>query len=927
MGNRLLIVAVFAVFCGVGHAAVWDGTANVSWYNESQSSFTITTAEQLAGFAQLVNEGNGFEGKTIILGNNIELNDISNLESWATSPPSRTWTAIGTSSSSFSGTFDGDRHTISGVYINNNLSYQGLFGYVENSTIKNIGIVSSYVKGHTYVGNLVGYSKGSTISYSYATGNVATITSGGCSGGLVGNSMSSTINNSYATGMVAGTGIIGGLVGKSDGSRISYSYATGMVTGMGNIVGIGGLVGINNSNSQISNSYATGTVTTTSASGQGGVGGLVGSNFSSISNSYATGAGTSTLVIGGLVGFNNPGITISNSYYDKETTGKTDTGKGTGKTTDEMKMQSTYESWDFNYVWGINESYPYLLVPVESIVLGIDTSIAYYGDTITFSATVYPEKTRKNIRWSVDNSKASISGDSIAFKAAGSLEITAAITNGLGIGQDYDTIFTINVKKATPTNYTTPTGLTATYGQKLSEVSLTDCWSWMDNTDDVGNVGTREHFAKFTPSDTNNYNIISDIKLSVEVTKAKPSGIIFPTTKAITYNPNAKLSNNLFNNDGQGAGTFAWKDSTVTPTVNNNGYNVVFSPSNSANYDTLIMSVALTVNKATPSYTIPTGLTAIYGQKLEEIDLTDTHFSWASPTSPVGDARDTPQTHQAIYTPDDLVNYKVESGFFVGIKVSKAEGATLSKPILYSKTSSSITIKAITANTGQEVEYARNGDNVVPSSPDAWNKINLPDTTLSFSVTTVSKEYYIFARAIENNNYKQGAVSTLPVWIDIGTSGSSSSGIDGSSSSGIGGSSSSGTSGSSSSGTDGNSSSGGAATYKYCVFSKGRACLSGSYETCPAGGQLSDDCPYLNNTPIKPINPPQISTNIKAKATTNAIILENLPKNSKVEVYNLQGKRIYSAYLENPKILTIEVQTKGMYIVKVSNRVLRVMVM
>jgi len=77
---------------------------------------------------------------------------------------------------------------------------------------------------------------------------------------------------------------------------------------------------------------------------------------------------------------------------------------------------------------------------------------------------------------------------------------------------------------------------------------------------------------------------------------------------------------------------------------------------------------------------------------------------------------------------------------------------------------------------------------------------------------------------------------------------------------------------------------------------------------------------------VTPINPSQTTiSNISVRATNNAIVLENLPNNAKVEVYNLQGKRIYSAYPENPKILKIEVQT-GMYIVKVGNQTLRAVI-
>jgi hypothetical protein len=80
-------------------------------------------------------------------------------------------------------------------------------------------------------------------------------------------------------------------------------------------------------------------------------------------------------------------------------------------------------------------------------------------------------------------------------------------------------------------------------------------------------------------------------------------------------------------------------------------------------------------------------------------------------------------------------------------------------------------------------------------------------------------------------------------------------------------------------------------------------------------------------TGTDPIRSPQIASgNIRVQATTNAIVLENLPKNAKVEVYSLQGKRIYSAYPENPQILKIGVQTKGLYVVKIGSERMRVAV-
>ncbi|MCL2100359.1 MAG: T9SS type A sorting domain-containing protein, partial [Fibromonadales bacterium] len=84
------------------------------------------------------------------------------------------------------------------------------------------------------------------------------------------------------------------------------------------------------------------------------------------------------------------------------------------------------------------------------------------------------------------------------------------------------------------------------------------------------------------------------------------------------------------------------------------------------------------------------------------------------------------------------------------------------------------------------------------------------------------------------------------------------------------------------------------------------------------GGTVSETC---EETPAIAISShPQI----QAYATPNSIVLENLPQNTKVEVYNLQGKQIYSANPENPKILKIPVQTKGVYIVQVGSNTYKV---
>ena len=352
---KVILAAIIFSF-GAFAQTVWNGTADISWYNSSQNSFTITTAEQLAGLAQLVNDGNRMQGKTITLGNNIMLNDTTNWQNWATTAPARTWTAIGSNINSFCGTFDGngfvvDCHdgkpynffrgtfdgngfVVGGVYINNVKDYQGLFGYFGGDrvgTIKNLGVVASYVKGHHYVGGLAG-GNFATIINCYFTGNV---TGDNHVGGLAGVLYSySNTTNCYASGEVFGYHAVGGLAGYAWNAVINNSYAAGNVTGNNSI---GGFLGSydGTSGSKITNCYAIGMVTGVRYSG-----GLVGGDMSPSSN------------------------TTTNSYYDSQTSGQTDADKGTPKTTAQMKQQSTYTGWDFNAIWhissNINNGYPYL---------------------------------------------------------------------------------------------------------------------------------------------------------------------------------------------------------------------------------------------------------------------------------------------------------------------------------------------------------------------------------------------------------------------------------------------------------------------------------------------------------------------------------------------------------------------------------------
>lgn len=158
----------------------WNQKVDTSWYQENENIYTIKNANQLAGLASLVNEGNDFSGKTVTLACDI---DLANLP----------WIPIGTNGTGkqveynkyFSGTFDGNNKTIYNLYtkalhnavgehLDESTSYYhfGLFGYVKNAIIKNVkinnvnilnGMTNGYVRSMQGTGALVGYASGDVI--------------------------------------------------------------------------------------------------------------------------------------------------------------------------------------------------------------------------------------------------------------------------------------------------------------------------------------------------------------------------------------------------------------------------------------------------------------------------------------------------------------------------------------------------------------------------------------------------------------------------------------------------------------------------------------------------------------------------------------------------------------------------------------------
>ena len=264
------------------------------------------------------------------------------------------WTPIGDDTTPFTGLFCGSGYAVKNLTIDGNSfseNYLGLFGYIQNGTVRNLGLTDVNIDvGNDYVGGLAGYVDATTVFGSYATGSV---TGDDKVGGLIGSSLNSTISNSYTDVTVwedetyGDTG--GGLIGEITNSTLSNCYTAGSIhaTDNGSV-----LLGIS-TNSTVSNCYAAGT------------------------------AGSYIGYVYGLSPYGSSNYTVTNSFWDTQTTNASVSYGGTGKTTVEMKTIATFTDtdtdgldapWDFvgnpnddtgnEDIWSIdstvNNGYPYL---------------------------------------------------------------------------------------------------------------------------------------------------------------------------------------------------------------------------------------------------------------------------------------------------------------------------------------------------------------------------------------------------------------------------------------------------------------------------------------------------------------------------------------------------------------------------------------
>ena len=252
----------------------------------------------------------------------------------------------------------------------------------------------------------------------------------------------------------------------------------------------------------------------------------------------------------------------------------------------------------------------------------------------------------------------------------------------------------IAVARATPTVVTVPNVAEREYNPAVALIGsdmtggsvtgadgneLAGTWSFV-KTDCIPTVNNKGYQAVFTPNDTNNYNTVTRT-ITVKVTRATPVIAENPTATALTYGQT--LSDSTLTGgkvtyktaDGtEVAGTFAWKNSSSTPTAADSKkteYDVTFTPSDKDNYNAVDTKLTITVNKAAQAPNMPQAemAPAHSTKKVGDITLPD-GWSWQEADKDTALADGVAVTANAIYTGTDKGNYETES---VSITITRSE--------------------------------------------------------------------------------------------------------------------------------------------------------------------------------------------------------------------------------------------------------------
>ena len=265
-----------------------------------------------------------------------------------------------------------------------------------------------------------------------------------------------------------------------------------------------------------------------------------------------------------------------------------------------------------------------------------------------------------------------------------------------------DIILTINViakNRITPTGTPTLSKNAITYGDALNTIALSGklhdnvnnvdvdgTFEWVDGTH-IPVVGNGTYAAEwiFEPTDTEKYLTISG-RSNITVEKAQPYGKVrmagytygkTPSTPTLTDRTGDLNAQVTYRYAAADSGSVQTWDIQNPPALNAGTYRMYASIGDTDNYYGFeAVYCEFVVAKATPTYTVPTGLTAKYGQTLADVTLPD-GWSWMDSSESVGGASTAAKTFQAKFTPKDTKNYNTVENIELEVTVNKADGGNL----------------------------------------------------------------------------------------------------------------------------------------------------------------------------------------------------------------------------------------------------------
>lgn len=588
----LSLVAGAAIHLSIGKApfmahAAWSGSGT----GTADDPYQIATRADLEKFRDICNGTNGETQNTsacaVLIADLTGENKMT--EGW-----------IVDNISSFSGTFDGNGHTIE---VQTSGAHNGLFNMIQaEGVVKNI-VFTGNIGTAAMVGSQgkpcasVGYLNLGTVENIC---NYMNIYLGSSAGGIV-NSNNGTIRQCENHGTIIGTkpiydgtSWVGGIAGycQNPGAIIDC-YNDGAIQGTLNENAYnctGGIVG-EVYYSTIKNVHNYGSVTSTGTAPFGQFCGILETTEEFLSP--CDGIYTSAAQAGDFIGSNRKSTDLSLIEHKANLTAE------------QFKDQSNFVGFDFTNVWKMGKDYPVLAAFAPHIH---ELSYAASGATITATCAAEDCDLENNQATLTLEAPANLVYDGTAKAATlaegyntdvfpspeikyyqGTSEVTSCINVGtyqakVTFGEATAAV-EFSITKATPTPAEV-TDRNATYGQSLSEIALPDGWAWNAPTDKVGDVGTRQHKATFTPADAANYNTVEQ-NVNVIVAKADPAYTV-PT--GLTA-----LINKTLSTIALPAG-WAWDNpnENVGSETGNKTFKATFTPADTANYN-VIEHVDITV--------------------------------------------------------------------------------------------------------------------------------------------------------------------------------------------------------------------------------------------------------------------------------------------------------------------------------------------